>query len=177
MGPQVHFFFLFPTLLSFKLNIRRSIKWFSSQFCLSCAPLYFHSNSFFAVVFNVCKCNWWQFILEVDNWSKLLIKITNQIWPLTKWNIFLPPWPINLSYSRVAGGLCWVKTINNQLPSSIRWRGSNSRPLSWEPSDLTTSPWSLAIIIIIIIKLAWPNSFLKFFHPWICINLQKMLIF
>ena len=41
---------------------------------------------------------------------------------------------------RVAKGLCWVKTINNQLPSSIRCRGSNSQFLDHEPPAVTTRP-------------------------------------
>ena len=36
---------------------------------------------------------------------------------------------------------------NNQHPSSIRCRGSNSRPLDREPSALTTRPRLLAVYI------------------------------
>ena len=43
-------------------------------------------------------------------------------------------------HSRVARGLCWVKKILNQHPSSIRCPGSNSQPLDHEVYALTTRP-------------------------------------
>ena len=43
-------------------------------------------------------------------------------------------------YSRITGGLYWVKTINNQHPSIIRCQSLNSRPLDYEPSASTTRP-------------------------------------
>ena len=49
-------------------------------------------------------------------------------------------------HSRDAVGLCWVKTINNQHPSSIWCRGLNSRPLDHKPSALTARSWLHAIV-------------------------------
>ena len=63
--------------------------------------------------------------------------------------VFLPPGLIGLIKSfKGLMRVCWVKTNNNQHPSSIRCRGSNLRPLSCEPSALTSKPWLLAYALL-----------------------------